>query len=86
MLDVSLFFHECSVFTSKLDPNYNLVYNSIHICLFILSYYIVSLLGQLLKQGLDWDWTGTGLELDWSNLANSCRQCKLELIQMKSSV
>ena len=26
MLDVSLFFHECSVFTSKLDPNYNLVY------------------------------------------------------------
>ena len=44
MLDVSLFFHECSVFTSKLDPNYNLVYNSIHICLFILSYYIVSLL------------------------------------------
>ena len=29
--------------------------------------------GQLLKQGLDWDWTGTGLELDWSNLANSCR-------------
>ena len=24
--DVSLFFHECSVFTSKLDPNYNLVY------------------------------------------------------------
>ena len=28
---------------------------------------------QLLKQGLDWDWTGTGLELDWSNLANSCK-------------
>ena len=28
---------------------------------------------QLLKQGLDWDWTGTGLELDWSNLANRCR-------------
>ena len=27
MLDVSLFFfHECSVVTSKLDPNYNLVY------------------------------------------------------------
>ena len=24
---------------------------------------------QLLKEGLDW----TGLELDWSNLANSCR-------------
>ena len=23
---------------------------------------------QLLKQGLDWDWTGTGLELDWSIL------------------
>ena len=29
--------------------------------------------GQLLKQGLDWDWTGTGLELDWSNLANTSR-------------
>ena len=42
MLDVSLFFHECSVFTSKLDPNYNLVYK--FNCLFILSYYIVSLL------------------------------------------
>ena len=26
VLDVSLFFHEYSVFTSKLDPNYNLVY------------------------------------------------------------
>ena len=26
MLDVSLFFHEFSVVTSKLDPNYNLVY------------------------------------------------------------
>ena len=26
MLDVSLFFHECLVVTSKLDPNYNLVY------------------------------------------------------------
>ena len=26
MLDVSLFFHDCSVVTSKLDPNYNLVY------------------------------------------------------------
>ena len=32
-----------------------------------------SIPGQLLKQGLDWDWTGTGLELDWSNLANNCR-------------
>ena len=30
-------------------------------------------LGQLLKQGLDWDWTGTGLELDWSNLADTSR-------------
>ena len=32
-----------------------------------------NVLGQLLKQGLDWDWTGTGLELDWSNLANTSR-------------
>ena len=22
--------------------------------------------GLLLKQGLDWDWTGDGLEMDWS--------------------
>ena len=29
--------------------------------------------GELLKEGLDWDWTGTGLELDWSILANSYR-------------
>ena len=36
MLDVSLFFHECSVVTSKLDPNYNWFINSINICLFIL--------------------------------------------------
>ena len=39
---------------------------------------------QLLKEGLDWDWTGaglgldwswtgTGLELDWSTLVNCCR-------------
>ena len=34
---------------------------------------VLAFTGQLLKQGLDWDWTGTGLELDWSNLANNCR-------------
>ena len=47
MLDVSLFFHESSVVTSKLDPNYNLVYkfNKHLIFYFIVpSYYIVSLL------------------------------------------
>ena len=47
MLDVSLF-AECSVVTSKLDPNYNLVYkfNNILFIYFIvyISYYIVSLL------------------------------------------
>ena len=31
----------------------------------------VNLSRQLLKQGLDWDWTGTGLEMDWSILANT---------------
>ena len=48
MLDVSLFFHECSVFTSKLDPNYNLVhkFNKYLFYLFYCypSYYTVSLL------------------------------------------
>ena len=50
MLDVSLFFHECSVVvTSKLDPNYNLVYkfNKYLFTYFIVIHstsYIVSLL------------------------------------------
>ena len=47
MLDVSLFFHECSVVSSKLDPNYNLVYKFnifVHLFYCYLSYYIVSLL------------------------------------------
>ena len=28
--------------------------------------YRSSVQGLLLKQGLDWDWTGDGLEMDWS--------------------
>ena len=46
MLDVSLFFHECSVFTSKLDPKYNLVYkfNKYLFIYFIVIHPIVSLL------------------------------------------
>ena len=35
---------------------------------------LVEIVGGLLKQGLDWDWTGTGLGLDWAiyNIVHSC--------------
>ena len=52
-----------SIFIASFSMS-ELFYKFVHKCIW---------LGQLLNQGLDWDWSGTGLELDRSNLANTSR-------------